>query len=93
MNYTGEMLNTAVKVNEPKETVKEILENTDAIYKELFYAVDSLQEAIYKGAEPKPNAEPVDGLRNEPMLAIIRRHRNEAEELLKKLADIQSALW
>lgn len=93
MNYTGEMMNTAVKVNEPKETVKEILENTDAIHNELFNTVDSLQAAIYKGAEPKPNAKPVDGPRNEPMLAIIRRHRNEAEELLKMLDDIRSALW
>lgn len=72
-----------------QESAKTILENMDAILKELGNELKRIDSAIYS-----PN--PVDGTNapnDECMLGMLNRQRNTAEELLKLAVHIREGLW
>lgn len=74
---------------EKPEAAKTILENMDAILKELANELVRIDSAIYS---PKPfdeRTEPQD----ECMLGTLNRHRNAVEELLKLAVHIREGLW
>lgn len=84
MDYTCNMA-----VNEPRETAKSILENMDAILKELSAELRRIENAIYA---PKP-IEDAKEAPDECLLETLNRQRNTAEQLLKLAVHIREGLW
>lgn len=72
-----------------QEPVKSILENMDAILKELKNELERIDSAIYSPMPFEDRAEPQD----ECMLGTLNRQRNTAEELLKLAVHIREGLW
>ena len=88
LNY-GEMA-TCEPGDTKTETAKEILENMDAILKELFAELRRIDDAIYSPRNVEENA-------NEPkqdcILATLHRQRNTARALLDLAIHIREGLW
>lgn len=78
-----------IPVNEPRETAKSILENMDAILKELSAELRRIENAIYA---PKP-IEDAKEAPDECLLETLNRQRNTAEQLLKLAVHIREGLW
>lgn len=74
---------------EKTEPAKAILENMDAILKELASELVRIDSAIYS---PKPCEERPEP-QNECMLGMLNRQRNTAEGLLKLAVHIREGLW
>lgn len=89
LNY-GEMATCEPRDTKP-ETAKEILENMDAILKELFAELRRIDDAIYS---PK-NEGTVDSdePKQECFLGTLNRQRNVAEALLHLAVHIREGLW
>ena len=77
-----------------RETVKELLENMGEILVELNNNVRMISDAVYRGGNRKTveevHKEPED---MPPIIAIMQRQRDLAEEILKEVARIREALW
>ena len=71
------------------ESAKIILENMDAILKELENELTRIDSAIYS---PKPLDEAKEP-KDECMLGTLNRQRNMAEGLLKLAVHIKEGLW
>ena len=71
------------------ESAKTILENMDAILKELASELVRIDSAIYSPEPCVERSEPQD----ECMLATLNRQRNTAEALLKIAVHIREGLW
>lgn len=86
---------TACKKETPKgKTVKCMLEELDAILKEIGHEVGMIADAVYRGSEPTQCREKDDELvKNPPMAVIIENHVNHAEILLKEIVKIREAMW
>lgn len=84
-----------VKVNacvgglEKPESAKTILENMDAILKELENELVGIDSAIYSPKPFEERREPQD----ESILEILNRQRNMTESLLKLAVHIRKGLW
>ena len=89
-NY-GEMTTCEPRDTKP-ETAKCILENMDAILKELSNELRRIDDAIYS---PKNvgNGEDSNEPKQECFLAILNRQRNVAEALLHLAIHIREGLW
>lgn len=88
LNY-GEVA-TCEPENAKTETAKSILENMDAILKELFAELRRIDDAIYSPRNVEENA-------NEPkqdcFLVTLDRQRNTAQALLALAIHIREGLW
>lgn len=71
------------------ESAKTILENMDAILKELANELERIDSAIYSPRPFEEKSEPKD----ECMLETLNRQRNTAEALLKLAVHIREGLW
>ena len=71
------------------ESAKTILENMDAILKELANELVRIDSAIYSPRPFEEKSEPKD----ECMLETLNRQRNTAEALLKLAVHIREGLW
>lgn len=71
------------------ESAKTILENMDAILKELGSELVRIDSAIYSPRPFEERSEPKD----ECMLETLNRQRNTAEALLKLAVHIREGLW
>lgn len=89
LNFENCSIPTTNSVNEPRETAKSILENMDAILKELSAELRRIDDAIYA---PKPLEDAKDA-HDECMLETLNRQRNTAEQLLKLAVHIREGLW
>ena len=78
-----------IPVNEPRETAKSLLENMDAILKELSAELRRIEGAIYA---PMPLEDAKDAS-DECMLETLKRQRNMAGQLLKTAVHIREGLW
>ena len=77
--------------SEPKsETAKSILENMDAILKELGTELRLIDNAIYS---PSNDGCDVNEPRDECLLGMLIRQRNLAGDLLKIVVHIREGLW
>jgi len=74
---------------EKPEPAKTILENMDAILKELGNELERIDSAIYSPKPFEDRTDPVD----ECMLGTLNRQRNTAEALLKLAVHIREGLW
>ncbi|MBQ6035757.1 MAG: hypothetical protein IJL43_00460 [Lachnospiraceae bacterium] len=74
---------------EKTEPAKAILENIDAILKELASELVRIDSAIYSPEPCEERSEPQD----ECMLATLNRQRNTAKALLKIAVHIREGLW
>ena len=74
---------------EKPESAKTILENMDAILKELASELVRIDSAIYSPRPGDEKKEPKD----ECMLGTLNRQRNMAEGLLKLAVHIREGLW
>ena len=88
LNY-GEMEACEPTENKP-ETAKAILENMDAILKELFNELRRIDDAIYS---PKNVGEDANEPKQECFLVTLNRQRNVAESLLHLAVHIREGLW
>lgn len=88
LNY-GEMATCEPRDNKP-ETAKSILENMDAILKELGTELRLIDNAIYS---PSNDGSDVNEPRDECMLGTLNRQRNMAESMLKLAVHIREGLW
>ena len=87
--YAAEM-SLNMTVDESKETVKSVLEETDGILKDLANVLRMVDDAVYgKSPAVEENGEPHD----EHLLAILYRQRKTAWELLDKALHIKEGLW
>ena len=77
--------------NEPRtESAKSILENMDAILKELGAELRRINDAIHSPSNDGCDAnEPQD----ECLLGMLNRQRNQAESLLRIAVHIREGLW
>ena len=89
LNYREEPLCVSGDI-EP-ETAKSILENMDAILKELSNELRRIDSAIYS----PQNYEDASDLneKKESLLETLNRQRNDAEGLLKLAVHIREGLW
>ena len=87
-NY-GEMATCEPRDTKP-ETAKSILENMDAILKELGSELRRIDGAIYS---PNNDGSDANEPRDECMLGTLNRQRNMAEYLLKLAVHIREGLW
>lgn len=71
------------------ESAKTIMENMDAILKELGNELVRIDSAIYSPRPFEEKSEPKD----ECMLETLNRQRNTAEALLKLAVHIREGLW
>lgn len=71
------------------ESAKTILENMDAILKELGSELVRIDSAIYSPRPFEERTEPKD----ESILEMLNRQRNTAEALLKITVHIREGLW
>lgn len=71
------------------ESAKTILEDMDAILKELGNELVLIDSAIYSPRPAEERSEPKD----ECMLGMLNRQRNTAEALLKLAVHIREGLW
>lgn len=88
LNY-GEMTTCEPRDTKP-ETAKSMLENTDAILKELFAELRRIDDAIYS---PKNVGENANEPKQECFLGTLERQRNVAESLLHLAVHIREGLW
>lgn len=88
MNY-GEMPTCEPRDAKP-ETAMAILENMDAILKELFNELRRIDDAIYS---PKNVGENANEPKQECFLEMLNRQRNYAEGLLHLAVHIREGLW
>lgn len=88
MNY-GEIATCELTENKP-ETAKAILENMDAILKELFNELRRIDDAIYS---PNEKSKDLDEPKQECFLGTLNRQRNIAEGLLHLAVHIREGLW
>ena len=82
------------KINEPRETVKMVLNNTDEILKETRMNLENVFESISgeRGDVAKtPCADQDNG--DISMMDTLRRQRATAERILKIAIEIREALW
>lgn len=91
MDDMNEMMNINACVDgiEKPESAKTILENMDAILKELENELTRIESAIYS---PKPFDEAKEP-KDECMLGTLNRQRDMAEGLLKLAVHIREGLW
>ena len=78
--------------NEPRETVKAILENLDVIQNETKNELRMIADAIYRGTSvsgERIENEP----RNEPITIQFARQRDTAKQILQALVEIREVLW
>ena len=88
LNY-GEMATCEPRDTKP-ETAKSILENMDAILKELGSELRRIDDAIHSPSNAGCDAnEPQD----ECLLETLNRQRNQAESLLRIAMHIREGLW
>lgn len=85
----GEMATCEPTENKP-ETAKAILENMDAILKELANELRRIDDAIYS---PKNVGENANEPQQECFLGTLDRQRNTAEDLLHLAVHIREGLW
>lgn len=83
------------KEEQKRETAKELLEDTQNIFREMENQVAMISDAVYRG-ENHVEKGPV--LTNEPcatppMVVMMREQRDIAEGLLKEIIKIREALW
>ena len=79
--------------SEPIETLKSIMENMTAILAEIDNQTDMLSEAFY-GRNIRTNAEQsVQENTPETILSTVRKQRDNAERILKKIVKIREGLW
>lgn len=71
------------------ESAKTILENMDAILKELANELERIDSAIYSPRPFEEKSEPKD----ECMLGTLNRQRDTAQGLLKLAVHIREGLW
>ena len=77
-----------------EETVKAVLENMDGSLKEMKNQVGRIQDAVYLGEhQVQTCGQLYQNVKNEPMLVIMHRQRDEAEEILKDITELISRLW
>ena len=88
MNYV-EMTTCEPRDTKP-ETAKAILENMDAILKELFAELRRIDEAIYS---PRNVGENVNEPKQDCFLVTLDRQRNTAKALLDLAIHIREGLW
>lgn len=81
-------MNPCVGMDKP-EPAKVILENMDAILKELKSELERIDSAIYSSEPLEKISEPKD----ECILVTINRQRDTAEALLKIAVHIREGLW
>ena len=92
MNYNNATISTTEARCGPverQETAKGILENMDAILKELMGELVRIDEAIYL---PKPFEEKNEP-RDECLLETLSRQRDTAQALLRLAIHIREGLW
>ena len=89
LNFENCSVPTTNGVNEPRETAKSILENMDAILKELSEELRRIDDAIYA---PSPLEDAKDAS-DECLLETLNRQRNMAGRLLKTAVHIRDGLW
>lgn len=90
MDFTNATCEPVERIRD-KETAKMILENMDAILNELDNQTKAVETAIFSPMPnaTEPNREPLD----ECILGTLNRHRNRAEEILKRVIHIREGLW
>ena len=78
-----------------RETVKELLEDTDKYLREMKNHIDMISDAVYRGANrvEKGPATTNEPRATPPMVVIMREQRDTAECLLKEIIKIREALW
>ena len=81
-------MNRCVDLAKP-ESVKTILENMDAILKELGCELERIESAIYS---PQPFEDRTES-KDDCMLETLNRQRNTAGSLLKIAVHIREGLW
>lgn len=74
------------------ETAKGILENMDAILKELFNQLRMIDDAIYSPQNTR-SGENSNEPKQEGLLEILDRQRNYAESLMYLAVHIREGLW
>ena len=80
-------------VKEPIETLKSIMENMTAILAEIDNQTDILFEAFY-GRSVSTNAEQtVQENTPETIISTVKKQRDSAERILKKIVKIREGLW
>lgn len=89
LNFENCSVPTTNGVNVPRETAKSILENMDAILKELSAELRRIDDAIYAPTPLEDAKETADDC----MLDTLNRQRNMAEQLLKTAVHIREGLW
>lgn len=88
--YANNAVQLSFEDAEYVETAKAILENNDAILKELDHQIYDILEAIRgKRAETRDDMAPCD----DSMLATLKRQRDLSERILKTAMSIKEALW
>lgn len=87
----GEMPTCEPRDTKP-ETAKEILENMDAILKELSNELRRIDDAIYSPTNVE-NTKELNEPKQECFLGTLNRQRNRAEALLLLAIHIREGLW
>ena len=87
-----QLVNAVPVPNEPRETVKGILENMNSIIMETYNVLSKISMAIYNPPKDGVPAMSKDGP-DESMLDTLNRLRNIAEDNLKLAVHISEVLW
>ena len=93
-DITGNHFDNCEIANEPRETVRAILDNIDAIQKETKHELSMIADAVYRGRSVTgEGVSTEEQVRNEPIIIQYARQRDTAEEILKAVVQIREALW
>ena len=93
MNFGANELTQCAETEVKRETAKELLEQMDAILKELNNEVRMISEAVYRDADCTNIREELDEPKMPPMIVIMEEQRDMAEEILKEVFKIRESLW
>jgi len=84
---------TPVNDMEKKETVKQILENMDAIQRETIAELVMITDALVDGSHPGGTEDTNEPRQSLAILDELRIKRDNAEAILKLVVRIRSCLW
>lgn len=89
----GNYLNTEnCQINEPRETAKMILGNTDVFLDEIGKTLEMVFSSITgERRDASPSVDPGNG--DISMMDALRRQRATAERIFKIVTEIKEALW
>lgn len=76
-----------------EETVKQILENMDAIQRETIAELVMITDALIDGSHPVGVKDPNEPCQSPTILDELRTKRDNAEAILKSVVRIRSCLW